>query len=797
MEFDITGKAPGKILWLGGYSVLERPNVGFVTAVDAYVSANVKSIEGGQLIIDVPQLNAHVIGTIDLNSGVVSAEVPKELVLLKTAIEVASRYVAGLGIKLQGMHITTENDPEFSYTVTEGKVAKSGLGSSAAVTVASIGTILAAYGVDASENDALHKLAQVAHSIATGKVGSGFDIAAATHGTILYTRYSPSIVKEFPAAYQNSDLQDLIKKNWDYIIERFGLPKIFNLMFANFIGEGMVTTAAVGSVSKFKEKDPERYKELMDGINSENVKAVQALRAINKNDNIEGNLRLFKDSFNKSRALTKQLGILSEVSIEDDDLTKLIEDSVSNGSFVAKLPGAGGRDAISALTLDSRSRKTLEDAWSKKKEIQILKINVDEKGFRIAPKEEDLVNELLKGNVRTHELSKLVGRESTAAEIRRKYLEMKYGSALKSVSDTVIDYSDATDRNIENMVGAAQVPLSYIELSVDGDYAKKGKTYPIYLATTEGKLIAGMTRGASAINACGGARTKVLNEAMTRSVIIDTDSVRDSSAIIEFVNSEKGRNLLNSEFAKHTRHGELVQVDCYTLGSRVFVIYKVKTKAAMGMNMVTIASSGMTKALVEELGRQGIECRFMSESGNMCADKKPSMINVIRGRGVSVVAEVVISKEVLKERLKAEPEAIVNINYAKNYLGSGLAGSIAHNAHIANVLAAAFIAYGQDPAQVVDGSIAFDDAKLTREGDLYFSVYLPSLEIGTFGGGTRRETQMELLKSTGVYGEGDESGETKLKFAELIASACLAAELNVLAAESTGRLAAAHSNIKR
>jgi hydroxymethylglutaryl-CoA reductase (NADPH) len=409
----------------------------------------------------------------------------------------------------------------------------------------------------------------------------------------------------------------------------------------------------------------------------------------------------------------------------------------------------------------------------------------------------ELMDGLMSGEIKSHELSKIVGDESKAAEIRRKYLTKKYGTELKNAAYTTMDYNDANDRNIENMIGAAQVPLSYVEIAVDGDYAKKGAKYPVYLATTEGKLIAGVSRGAMAVNACGGARTKIINDFMTRSVIIDTDGVRDSSEIIKFVNSEEGKHLLNKEFVKRTKHGELVLTDSYTLGSRVFLIYRVKTKAAMGMNMVTIASSNMTIALVDELKKRGIECRLLSESGNMCTDKKASMINVIRGRGVSVVAEVVISREVLKERLKAEPEEIIEINYAKNYLGSGLAGSIAHNAHIANVLAAAFIAYGQDAAQVVDGAIAFDDAKLTKNGDLYFSVYLPALEIGTFGGGTKRETQMELLKSTGVYGEGDEKGETKLKFAELLAATCLSAELNLLAAEATGHLTKAHSSIKR
>lgn len=404
---------------------------------------------------------------------------------------------------------------------------------------------------------------------------------------------------------------------------------------------------------------------------------------------------------------------------------------------------------------------------------------------------------LLKGKIKAYELAKLVGSESKAAEIRRKYLAKLYGTELSSIAHTSMDYDDASNRNIENIIGAAQVPLGYVEVLVDGDYAKKDRKYPVYIATTEGKLVAGVSRGASAINASGGAVTKVINEAMTRSVLIDTAGVKDSFAIIEWVKSGEGTDFINKEFRKHTKHGELAGVDCYTLGRRVFLVYKVRTKAAMGMNMVTIAANRTTDELVKRFNGKGIGCSIISESGNMCTDKKPAMINVIRGRGVSIVAEVVVPKAVLMEKLKATPEAVARINYAKNYLGSGLAGAMAHNSQIANVIAATFIAYGQDAAQVVDGSTAFDDAQVTENGDLYFSVYIPALEIGTFGGGTKRETQMELLKSTGIYGEGDDKGVTKLKFAELIAAACLAAELNLLAAEATGDLTKAHSSIKR
>ncbi len=374
MSFDTNARAPGKILWLGGYSVLERPNVSYVTSVTAYVNAHIHENYGSNVDLAAPQLNRRANGTIDLASGRISAEVPEELVLMKTAAEVAARYVASLGIGLRGFRVTANNDSPFSYTITAGKIAKSGLGSSAAVAVATIGAILKAFGADSKENDALHKLAQTAHSIATGKVGSGFDVAAATYGSVIYARYTAEIVQSLPADYSNQQLLELVKKEWDYSIEPFSMPEGLRLSFANFTGESMTTTKAVGSVSDFKKRDPDAYSKLMEEINAENVKAIAALKAVSKGD--AGAYDEFGLAFDAGRAMTKRLGESSGVSIEPDDCTALIDESKSNGAFVAKLPGAGGKDAIAALSRDADSKGRLERFWRGRSELKIQDISI-------------------------------------------------------------------------------------------------------------------------------------------------------------------------------------------------------------------------------------------------------------------------------------------------------------------------------------------------------------------------------------------------------------------------------------
>lgn len=167
---EVRTTAHGKILWLGGYSVLEKPNIGYVTTVDAGVNVSIRLAQDDSVIIDVPQFGQRLTGAVDIETGAINASTTNELRLVKTATQIALMYVRGIGNKISGLKIRTENDAAFAYRLGDGKskLSKSGLGSSAAVTVATIGAILTAYGVDLWEDDALHKISQIAHAVATG-----------------------------------------------------------------------------------------------------------------------------------------------------------------------------------------------------------------------------------------------------------------------------------------------------------------------------------------------------------------------------------------------------------------------------------------------------------------------------------------------------------------------------------------------------------------------------------------------------------------------------------------------------
>jgi Hydroxymethylglutaryl-CoA reductase len=107
-----------------------------------------------------------------------------------------------------------------------------------------------------------------------------------------------------------------------------------------------------------------------------------------------------------------------------------------------------------------------------------------------------------------------------------------------------------------------------------------------------------------------------------------------------------------------------------------------------------------------------------------------------------------------------------------------------------------FIATGQDVAQVVESSSGITWTEVRGE-DLYISVTLPSLEVGTVGGGTSLPTQREALSIMGVFGPGNPPGSNAKKFAEIVAAAVLAGELNLLAALANEELGRAHKRLGR
>jgi hydroxymethylglutaryl-CoA reductase (NADPH) len=398
---------------------------------------------------------------------------------------------------------------------------------------------------------------------------------------------------------------------------------------------------------------------------------------------------------------------------------------------------------------------------------------------------DDALERLRDGELGLHELEDELPPDQ-AAEVRRRYVAGVEGVSLDEVG-AEHDATEATN-NVENAVGATRLPLGVAgPLAVEGENASG--EYHVPMATTEGALVASTNRGCSALTDSGGATARVLDEAMTRAPVFRVEGVAGAAELVDWV--DQNLDALRDAAQDTTDYGELLRAKPYVAGDNVYIRFAYSTGDAMGMNMATVA----TRAASEVIERE-TEAELLALSGNVCADKKPAAINAVEGRGRTVAADAVLPRELVRKKLKTTPEGVIEVNERKTLLGSARAGTLGANAHAANVLAAVYLATGQDPAQVVEGSSAYTTAS-ARDGDLYFSTTLPAVEIGTVGGGTALPTQNEALELLGVAGGGEPAGTNAQELAEVIAGSVLAGELSLHAALASSHLEEAHSRLGR
>jgi hydroxymethylglutaryl-CoA reductase (NADPH) len=376
-------------------------------------------------------------------------------------------------------------------------------------------------------------------------------------------------------------------------------------------------------------------------------------------------------------------------------------------------------------------------------------------------------------------------RDQKTIASRREILEDSLKVKLPNIGKFSLDEEVASSRNCENMIGIAQIPLGPLKISGVGK-VPHGDFY-IPLATTEGALVASVNRGCKAITESGGADVDSHQVGATRGPVFRVKNLEENKKL--YVYLKEHFEELKSVAEKTSHHLTLKKYSTSGVGKYRYVRFVFDTQDAMGLNMVTIA----TNAIVSHIkAKTGISC--LALSGNFCVDKKPSWQNFINNRGIKVWAEVVLTKKVLSEILKTSAQKAYDVWLAKCMLGSAMAGAMAFNAQFANVIAAIFIATGQDVAHVVEGALGITTAEVMDE-DLYVSVYLPDLMVGTVGGGTGLATQKEALELLGVAGGND--GKNAKQFAEIIGACVLAGEISLLSSLEEGTLAQAHQRLGR
>lgn len=387
--------------------------------------------------------------------------------------------------------------------------------------------------------------------------------------------------------------------------------------------------------------------------------------------------------------------------------------------------------------------------------------------------------------------TKTVSTIEAAIEQRRNYLEKNLQVQLKATRQVHFDIETAAKRHCENLIGATQIPLGIAgPLKVTLQTGKVENVF-IPLATTEGALVASCNRGCSTISATQqGACTTVFSKTMTRAPVLTAGF----SGLLKKTMTWIQKNFSTIKKIAEAREPfiKLIKIHPWLVGRNLFLRFEYDTGDAMGMNMVTFATDQAAQFICRH--NQGVT--LVALSGNLCIDKKASAVNFLLGRGFSVSAEVVLSAELVKQKLHTSIEALIDLNYRKNLLGSAVAHSLGYNAHYANIVAALFLATGQDPAHVVEGSMGITTMEKTDQGNLYVSVYLPNLNVGTVGGGTGLATQQEALALMKVDNKLT-AGQNSTRFAQLVAGAVLAGELSLLGSLAEGTLSQAHRKLGR
>ncbi|KAG0340969.1 3-hydroxy-3-methylglutaryl-coenzyme A (HMG-CoA) reductase isozyme [Podila horticola] len=402
--------------------------------------------------------------------------------------------------------------------------------------------------------------------------------------------------------------------------------------------------------------------------------------------------------------------------------------------------------------------------------------------------DEEIVMLVNNNKIPSYALEKTLGDLTRAVKIRRALISR--ATHTKTLETSLLpmhyyDYSKIVGQCCENVIGYMPLPVG-----VAGPFNVDGESLYLPMATTEGTLVASTSRGCKAINAGGGATTVLLADGMTRGPCVEFPNIIEAGAAKKWLEGE-GLQVMQDAFNSTTRFGRLRKLKVAVAGRLVYIRFSTTTGDAMGMNMI---SKGCERAL-EVLGEKFPSMSMVSLSGNYCTDKKPAAINWIEGRGKSVVAEAVIPGKIVETVLKTTVDALVELNLDKNLIGSAMAGAMGgFNAHAANILTAVYLATGQDPAQNVESSNCITLMKAINNGqDLLISCTMPSIEVGTLGGGTSLPPQASMLDMLGVRGSHSETpGANAQRLARIICAGVMAGELSLCAALAAGHLVKAH-----
>ncbi|PPD85412.1 hypothetical protein GOBAR_DD17647 [Gossypium barbadense] len=364
--------------------------------------------------------------------------------------------------------------------------------------------------------------------------------------------------------------------------------------------------------------------------------------------------------------------------------------------------------------------------------------------------DEEIVDLVVKGSIPSYALEEQLGDCKRAVRIRREALQRITRRSLQGLPLDGFDYGSILKQCCEMPIGYVQIPVG-----IAGPLLLDGFEYIVPMATTEGCIVASTNRGFKGIYASGGATSTILRDGMTRAPVVRFPSASRACHLKFFLDNPSNFQTLADEFNKSSNFARLQGVQCSISGKNLYTRFSCTTGE----------TSVSTRNLPILTGLKG------------------------EGNWRCVICEAVIKEEVLKK-----------LNMLKNLAGSAVAGALGgFNAHASNIVSAIFIATGQDPAQNVESSHCITMMEAVNDGkDLHISVTMPSIEVGTIGGGTQLASQSACLDLLGVKGASKElAGANSRLLAKIVAGSVLAGELSLMAAIASGQLVQSHMKYNR
>ncbi|CAG8565348.1 9509_t:CDS:2 [Ambispora gerdemannii] len=457
--------APGKVLIAGGYLVLDREYEGLVIGVDARFYTIIKQgtyDSFGKVVVRSPQfLNAsweyaYIYASSELESNDSDNKNPFVEIAIKYSLAIISRRVSTEKFKEKlrnGLDIYIVGDNDFysqreqlnklnlpltasslrsldsfcKLNTTLKEVHKTGLGSSASMITSLVAALFINFeAIDiAAENEEnaygrtlIHNVAQFCHSLAQGKVGSGFDVSSAVWGSHVYRRFLPGILSSIMS--NTSNFEHIYKivspeNKWDNLVTPFSLPPEFILVLAD-VDAGSHTPSMVGKVLAWRKNNLDRANSLWTKLGTYNNSIVENMHKLseiyahdpstytvginlgslskgselprlaerNSENKVIQLLSGIYVSFQTIRELLREMSTQSDVPIEPPMQTRLLDACMEvPGVLMAGVPGAGGFDAIFCITISQAAIDGIERVWNTWEEMSVapLLTRASSKGF--------------------------------------------------------------------------------------------------------------------------------------------------------------------------------------------------------------------------------------------------------------------------------------------------------------------------------------------------------------------------------------------------------------------------------